>query len=177
MRDLTGRKFGMLTIVSINVPKPYVKKSWNCICDCGNTCVRNEASLIASARDGRLSNCGCVTNSYLTPGNSERCRKAGQHRQDSYVNGCNTQMVFREGTIKTNSSGYQGISWSNTAHKWHCYIGYKQYRANLGFFEHIADAVKVRKMAEDAINDDTFEDFYYALRGKHLNETKCYKQE
>lgn len=82
----------------------------------------------------------------------------------------NVQMTFREGTIKTNTSGYQGVSWSNTAHKWHCYIGYKNYRANLGYFEDINDATKIRKLAEQAIKDGTFENFFYNIRGYHLGE-------
>lgn len=165
-----GDRFGKLTILRAEVQYPYSKKSYLCKCDCGNEVVRLHSSLHSAERDGRISSCGCYFKNYLTPGDSKRCSKAGQHRKDSFVNGSNIQMTLREGTIVTNTSGQQGVSWSKSAHKWHCYIGYRNYRANLGFYEDIEDAIKVRKLAEKAIEDDTFEDFFFKLRGHHLGE-------
>lgn len=164
------QRFGKLTILANEVPSPYSKRSYLCKCDCGNICVRLQASLHNAKRDGRISSCGCYSQKYLTSGDSERCRKAGTHRKDSFVNGSNVQMTFREGTIVTNTSGCQGVSWSKTAHKWHCFIGYQNYRANLGFFEDIQDAIKMRHLAEEAISENRFEDFYFEARGCHLGE-------
>lgn len=168
--NLVGQKFGKLTVIELAVPKPYRKKSYLCKCDCGNTCIRLESTLKASLRDGRISSCGCYIKRYLQPGDSAICSKAGKCRKNTFVDECNVQMTFREGTIKTNTSGYQGVAWSNTAHKWHCYIGYKNYRANLGYFEDINDAARIRKLAEQAIKDGTFEDFFYNIRGYRLGE-------
>ena len=174
-KDLTGQRFGMLVVQKLVVPKPYMKKSWLCLCDCGNTCTRLEATLKAAKRDGRTSSCGCLIKQNLTAGDSERCRKAGLHRKDSFVKDCNVQMTFRDGTISTNTSGVQGVSWSKTANKWHVYIGYQNYRANLGYYEDLEDAKKIRQLAEEALKQDTFEEFYYQVRGKKLNEnTKQY---
>lgn len=169
--DLVGQRIGMLVVQELVVPKPYSKKSWLCKCDCGNTCVRLESTLKVSVRDHRISNCGCITKSYLTVGDTKRCTKAGLHRKDSFVNGCNVQMTFRDGTISTNTSGIQGVSWEKRCNKWHVYIGYKNYRANLGYFEDLEDAKLVRSLAEEAIKANTFEDFYFDLRGKKLEET------
>lgn len=169
-RNLKGKRFGKLTVLSLKVARPYSKKSWRCQCDCGNYCTRLEASLMKSRRDRRISSCGCVSRRYLTPGDSERCKKAGLHRKDSFVNGSNIQMTFREGTIVTNTSGHQGVSWSKTARKWHCYIGFQNYRANLGFYEDLQDAINIREAAEQAIKDNDFEDFYFRIRGRRLNE-------
>lgn len=175
--DLVGQRFGMLVVQKLEVPTPYMKKSWLCKCDCGNTCIRLEATLKASKRDGRVSNCGCVNQSYLTVGDSVRCSKAGLHRKDAFVKGCNVQMTFREGTISTNTSGVQGVSWEKRTHKWHVYIGYQNYRANLGYYEDLEDAKKVRELAEEALKKNLFEDFYFDLRGKRLeeNNTKQFK--
>lgn len=84
-------------------------------------------------------------------------------------------MTLRDGTIKTNTSGIQGVSWSRTANRWHVYVGYQNYRANLGFYEDLEDAKKVRELAEEAIKDNRFEDFFYNLRGFRL-EDKLQKQ-
>lgn len=171
MHDLTKQRFGKLVVKELVVKKPYSKRSWLCECDCGNTCTRLESTLLAGKRDGRVSSCGCFMKSYLIPGNSEKCRNAGTHRKDSFVNGSNVQMTFREGTIKGNTSGVQGVSWSKTAKKWHVYVGYQNRRATLGFYEDIEDAKKIRALAEEAIKNNTLEDFYFQVRGKSLQDT------
>lgn len=168
--DLRGKRFGKLTVLSLVTSTPYRKKSWRCQCDCGKYCIRLESTLKKAKKDRRVSSCGCVPIRNLTPGDAELCKKAGKHRQDSFVNGSNVQMSLREGTIKSNTSGQQGVSWSKTARKWHCYIGYQNYRANLGFFEDMQDAIKIRKAAEESIENGSFEDFYFRIRGFKLGE-------
>lgn len=168
--DIVGQRFGMLVVKELVVPKPYMKKSWLCQCDCGNTCIRLEATLKSSKRDGRVSNCGCVTKQNLTVGDSKRCSKAGLHRKDSFVKGCNVQMTFRDGTISTNTSGVQGVSWEKRLNKWHVYIGYQNYRANLGYYADLEEAKKIRELAEDALKKNLFEEFYYEIRGKRIEE-------
>ena len=168
--NLSGTRIGMLQIIDIDVERPWSKKSYTCLCDCGRVCTRLESSLNRAKKAGTNCSCGCTYIQYLTPGDSERCSKAGSHRKDAFQDGCNIQMTFRGGTISTNQSGHQGISWSESAHKWHVYIGYKNYRANLGYVEDIEDGVKLRKLAEDAIKQGTFEDFYFNLRGFHLED-------
>ena len=173
--DLTGQRFGKLIVKELVVAKPYKKKSWLCKCDCGNTCIRLEMTLKSSKRDGRESSCGCKSKEYLTAGDSARCSKAGLHRKDAFVDGCNIQMTFRDGTISTNTSGVQGVSWEKKLCRWHVYIGYKNYRANLGYYDDLGYAKKVRLLAEEAIKKDLFEEFYYQVRGKKINEnTKQY---
>lgn len=167
MEDLTNKKIDMLYVEEMIVQKPYNKRKYRCKCDCGNVCTRLHASL---KNEKHIHSCGCYQKENLKPGDTKLCSKAGKHRKDTFVNGSNVQMTFREGTISTNTSGIQGVSWSNSAHKWHVYVGYQNYRANLGFFEDIKIAIQIRKMAEEAIKNDTFEDFYYVMRGFHLGE-------
>lgn len=33
--DLTGQKFGGLTVLGLSVDEPYRKKKWHCVCECG----------------------------------------------------------------------------------------------------------------------------------------------
>ena len=165
MENLTNRKIDMLYVQELIVRSPYSKRAYRCKCDCGNTCIRLHSTL----KDGKhIHSCGCYQMKSLTPGDRNRCSMAGKHRKDSFVNGSNIQMTFRKGTIITNTSGVQGVSWSNTAHKWHVYIGYQNYRANLGYFEDMDLAIKVRREAENAIKNNTFEAFFYEMRGFHL---------
>lgn len=57
--DLTGKKFGMLTVDSIN--RDYNKKAiyWNCTCDCGN----KKIILGQHLKQGNIISCGCFKQS------------------------------------------------------------------------------------------------------------------
>ena len=97
----------------------------------------------------------------------DRTRKAGRARaQKRNKDGCNVDMLFREKTISTNTSGSQGVSWAENMKKWHCYIGYKNKRANLGYYEDKADAIRIRELGLQAIREGRFEQFYKDIRGK-----------
>lgn len=52
--DLTGQKFGRLTVVSFNY-KLNNKVYWNCICDCGNKTTVESTKL----KSGKTKSCGC----------------------------------------------------------------------------------------------------------------------
>jgi len=55
--DLTGKKFGYLTVVEI-VGKQNKKNMWRCVCDCGNqTFVRTD-----HLKGGKIRSCGCLLN-------------------------------------------------------------------------------------------------------------------
>lgn len=55
VHDLTGEKFGMLTVIkrADNIGK---KVSWQCLCDCGRLSQSTTTNLI----DGKSTSCGCV---------------------------------------------------------------------------------------------------------------------
>lgn len=55
-RDLVGRKFDKLTVVSKNLEKTNSKQDmWNCVCICGGTKVARGSRLL----NGETKNCGC----------------------------------------------------------------------------------------------------------------------
>lgn len=56
IKDITGQKFGKLTVIE-NVGKLDGRRySWRCICDCGN----EKIVLGASLRSGNTKSCGCL---------------------------------------------------------------------------------------------------------------------
>lgn len=59
LHDLTGQKFGMLTVLgraeNSITPNGTKRVMWRCKCDCGNECVRSSPNL--KKRDG--TSCGC----------------------------------------------------------------------------------------------------------------------
>lgn len=58
--DLTGKRFGRLSVIGLadGCYKTDIRKNlkWECICDCGNTCVVSNKSLV----DYNTKSCGCL---------------------------------------------------------------------------------------------------------------------
>lgn len=57
-RDLTGMRFGQLTVLGIAGKNKYNKYLYNCVCDCGKTKVTLGTRLVT----GRCKSCGCYNN-------------------------------------------------------------------------------------------------------------------
>ena len=55
IKDLTGMKFGKLTVISKNENRKSRAMYWNCKCECGNTRVIKGTSLTS----GKTKSCGC----------------------------------------------------------------------------------------------------------------------
>ncbi len=56
--DLTGKKFGRLTVVRYEETTEDGRARWFCVCECGNTKVVNSRQL----REGKTKSCGCLQN-------------------------------------------------------------------------------------------------------------------
>ena len=55
MQDLTGQKFGMLTVIDFS-HKEKNHYYWKCECECGNICIKNGSNL----KSGSTKSCGCL---------------------------------------------------------------------------------------------------------------------
>lgn len=56
LKDITGKKFNMLTVISRAPNAPGGVTRWNCICDCGNKAVVRGSNL----KNGSVKSCGCL---------------------------------------------------------------------------------------------------------------------
>lgn len=65
-KDLVGKKFGMLTVLSKAPPQnPNMKTAWwNCVCDCGNTAIVSTQHL----KTAKPPCCGCLNSEKLARG-------------------------------------------------------------------------------------------------------------
>jgi hypothetical protein len=54
--DLTGQRFGRLTVLRRAPARPDRKSAWECVCVCGNATSVMAKNLIA----GRTKSCGCL---------------------------------------------------------------------------------------------------------------------
>lgn len=61
IRDLTGRKFGKLTVTSFNSLNNH-RVFWNCICDCNNSTIISSGNLLTK----KTKSCGCLRTKNLS---------------------------------------------------------------------------------------------------------------
>lgn len=90
--DLTGQRFGLLTVTSRAANDKHNQIRWNCQCDCGNTSVVNGSSL----RSGSTQSCGC------------KKKKIMQDRMTTH-GGRNTRLysIWRNMKIRCNCTSYE----------------------------------------------------------------------
>jgi hypothetical protein len=62
IEDLSGLAFGRLTVLSRAKNKENGRTAWNCLCDCGNSCIVGTKEL----KNGETQSCGCLRDDLLT---------------------------------------------------------------------------------------------------------------
>lgn len=146
--DLTGQKYGMLTVIKEAPKGNRYGSRWLCRCDCGNYKIVYSGNL--RNKKSSVKSCGCLLNDFL----KTRCTD-------------DINLAIINGKIhKNNTTGIKGVSWRKDSRKYRAMIGYKYKIVWLGCSEDLETCATIRKMAVDAVNNGTFEDFYYALKGK-----------
>ena len=130
--DLTGQRFGKLTVVA---PAENIgrRTAWRCRCDCGGEAVAKTVHL----RAGKVTSCGCAKEAHSADA-------LGLH----YVNGTCVEMLRANTRRKNNTSGVVGVVWRRQKRRWQASIMFMGTRHNLGMYERFDDAVKARREAE-----------------------------
>jgi hypothetical protein len=74
--DLTGQKFGRLSVVKFSRHDPKVSNIWLCVCACGNYCEKTVGAL--RTKDNKNQSCGCAVRDSIKKASqvfSENCKK------------------------------------------------------------------------------------------------------
>lgn len=134
LKDLIGKRFGMLTVVS------YARKEkgfhvWRCRCDCGNMTDVRQSNL----QSGTTTSCGC-----------RRSPQKNLH----YAEGTCLEMLKPDVMYKTNTSGVRGVYYSSKRNKWIAQIMFKKKCYYLGGYDRLEDAAKARAEAEEKVFGD-----------------------
>ena len=135
--DLTGRRFGKLTVIR-SVKDKSNHTLWECRCDCGNMKTVKAFNL----KSGYVNSCGCLR------------EKSGEKIKNSL------KPYLNEGTYipaiqdsrkvnKNNTSGITGVGYRKDRGKWRAYIKIQRKTINLGYFDKKEDAIKARREAEE----------------------------
>jgi len=143
--DLTGKKFGRLTVIKRVGTSEYGQPMWECQCDCGNTTETASQSL----RNGVTKSCGC----FARENSSKRYKKIIKDTHKKYI-----ENELKEGTslcklndkmLKNNTSGVKGVTKDKARNKWIAQLVFKGDYHYLGRFNTIEEAAKARKKAEE----------------------------
>ena len=144
-RDIAGLRFGRLEAV-----EPVKKRSggsvmWKCRCDCG----QEKEYPIKTLLDGKALSCGCL-----------KTENDALQRTLHYIDGTCVEFIENMGKLrKNNTSGYPGLKLVRG--KWEARITFKKHVYYLGTYEDKAEAIRVRKEAEQRVFGE-FLDWYYA---------------
>lgn len=120
---------------------------WECKCDCGNLTKVESRSL----NSNHTKSCGCLQR--------EHASKLGSTRNTSEAQKYNKKYNYKEDTyirmlsnvkVRNNSvSGITGVTYDKKRRKWAAKIGFQGKLINLGRYDTIEEAKKVRYEAEE----------------------------
>ncbi len=139
--DLTGRRFGRLTVLeSALLEKPEAngnKTGWRCRCDCGKEIIIPRRALISS----KTQSCGCLI--------GEKARERVAHDVKQF-DGTTVTAIRPERPANSNSkSGVKGVYWSNREQCWVAKITFRRKGITIGRFSTLEAAKAARKQAEE----------------------------
>ena len=114
MIDLTGKRFGRLTVISrADIKDRDQRTRWHCLCDCGKMIVVTGNAL----QQENTKSCGCLRKDLGR-------EKIHEVRETVYTDGTNTARL-NDKPCGNSSSGVRGVSWNKAVKKWRATIKYK----------------------------------------------------
>ena len=126
--DLTGRKFGRLTVIRRVANRGYGVPCWLCVCSCdGKECVVRGDSL----RNRRTKSCGCLLQEYIkNPRKGPDSPRFKHGRTPEYVSyGAMLQRCFNRKSTGFKNYGGRGIT---VCKRWLGEHGFENFLADMG---------------------------------------------
>ncbi len=125
LKDLTGQRFGSLTVIERAENTPQGQARWKCKCDCGNETIVRGSQL----RRGDIISCHCVTTQRVT----ERNTTHGHAKERLYNVWCGMrQRCHCETHISYKYYGGRGIK---VCSEWDDYSKFRQWALDNGYDE------------------------------------------
>jgi hypothetical protein len=142
--DLTNQKFGRLKVIKYTGESSSNKrKMWECVCDCGNTCVVASGKL----KEGKVKSCGCLSKEKSKENITKYAMKGLVH-----VNGTELTSLLSDTISVNNKTGVKGVCLLNRLDlphkKYKAYIKVDGKLKELGNYTNLDEAKKARKEAE-----------------------------
>lgn len=140
-KDLTGQRFGRLTVLSEYGRDKSRSILWLCKCECGKEHIVTGSNL----RNKQVKSCGCLLLDF---------NKKNVNKLYGWMDSTDRKDKTRVSTLgkqvrKTNSSGAKGVHWDKSRSKWAAQITFQGKTHNLGRFANKQDAINAREEAEE----------------------------
>jgi predicted small secreted protein len=103
IKDLTGHKFNMLTILGLGERNSFNQIQWNCLCDCGVVKLVSSGSI----KPGKTKSCGCFNKANL----KKLAFKHGMKNTPEYESWCGMKKrVYNKNDKRYYDYGGRGIT-------------------------------------------------------------------
>lgn len=156
--DLTGKRFGRLTVIERDYETQRKKNNkyvyWKCKCNCGNDTSVNSESL----RQGKTKSCGCLIIENGRMNTSENLIPANRK---VLVEKTNLNRINLKKTASDNTSGVTGVCFDRSSGKWLAYLNINKKNVLYKHFKNKQDAINARKEAEEKYFKPILEKYDY----------------
>lgn len=142
--DLTGQRFGRLTVINPTDIRKGNSVKWLCKCDCGKKCIVASIDL----RNGSTRSCGCIASEV----SSRTIKTAMKTRQSYMIEGTDVINIASKKLQINNTSGCRGVSYDKSVNLWKAIVIFKGVKYYLGAYRDKKDAIEARKAAEKEIH-------------------------
>ena len=140
VKDLTGQRFGRLTVLERAASTPTGQATWYCRCDCGKVCVIEGANM----RKGNTKSCGCLHK------DTARERRTKHGKSGTRLNAIwktMNQRCFNQSNKNYDRYGGRGITvcdrWKNDFQAFYDWAMESGYDENASFGECTIDRIDV----------------------------------
>lgn len=117
--DLTGSRYGHLTVIERNIERSGKRTMWTCVCDCGKRFVADGSNI----RSGKTRSCGCRKQGYDITGERfgrmvavERVNESGASRWRCVCD-CGNEKIVLGSSLKNGSTKSCGCLQKEAARK------------------------------------------------------------
>lgn len=170
-RDLSNKinKYGVKAIRNTH-KKKWGAYIWECECPCG------KMFEVTTDKFESVQSCGCAQDS-ARKYQAETILK--EYTEIATEDKTNVLAINSKTTFKNNTSGIRGVTWDKSRSKWLAQITFKGRNYNLGRYDTIEEAAKIRKIAEQKMFGEFLDWFAkeFPDRWKKLSKRKGVKNE
>lgn len=133
IKDLTGKKFGRLSVIDYRVSKKKAGALWNCICDCGTNHVVLGSNLIG----GYVQSCGCLLRD-SEPKRLENARKAATRHGMYGTRFYRIYNLMRDRCLNEKATGYRFYGGRGIQTLWKSFEEFKD-KMYVSYVNHVED--------------------------------------
>jgi hypothetical protein len=145
IRDLTGQKFGRLTVVKDSGKRIDHGVVWECDCDCGK-----KAFVISRNLTNKLSkSCGCLRKEKTSITGKMISKK---NIKKNIIEGTNIGLIKNNKLNKNNTTGFKGVTYFKGYYQ--SKIQFKKVRYYLGYYETAEEASDAYQIAKSKMHGE-----------------------